>query len=319
MQTPVEPLTPIVEGVDGETAGGVPMEHKVSEREEPTIAKDVKDEVEDIKEEPADIKEESTDIKEEPTSIKEEPTDTKEEIKDDMVDEPSGDVGLDVTPSQTSVEGHPTLQTADDSPEQPTPVDVLESASPTTAALDNTPSAPDTANTTIASIDVSTTTLDADTTEPITTDTENHPVVDMEDHPAPATGMDNHNPPADPLKEDVLAVSPSPSPNRISISYAGSSRRLVLDADVVEDVKIRRAEGRIDITLSLEPLHLTLEEATADEALSSVPTETGTPVTPVSLLQNPLVSSSPLQNTSRGILASRFHFAWTSLYGEVLP
>lgn len=44
-----------------------------------------------------------------------------------------------------------------------------------------------------------------------------------------------------------------PSPNRISISYAGSTRRLVIDADVVENIRIRRGVGRIDVTLSLSP------------------------------------------------------------------
>jgi 20S proteasome subunit alpha 6 len=44
----------------------------------------------------------------------------------------------------------------------------------------------------------------------------------------------------------------TPSPNRISISYAGSSKRLVLDADIVDQLKIFRREGRIDIKVRLE-------------------------------------------------------------------
>jgi len=50
------------------------------------------------------------------------------------------------------------------------------------------------------------------------------------------------------------AVAPTgrtPSPNRISISYAGSSRRLVLDAEIVQRVKIFRAEGRIEVRFVL--------------------------------------------------------------------
>ncbi|KAG9002902.1 hypothetical protein FRB90_011290 [Tulasnella sp. 427] len=65
------------------------------------------------------------------------------------------------------------------------------------------------------------------------------------------------------LKEHDAAVSPAlqtgntprgpmPSPNRISISYAGSARRLVIDADVIESVKIKRGEGRIDVVLLLD-------------------------------------------------------------------
>lgn len=47
-------------------------------------------------------------------------------------------------------------------------------------------------------------------------------------------------------------VGQTPSPNRISISYAGSSRRLVLDAEVVQRVKIFRTEGRIEVRFVLE-------------------------------------------------------------------
>ncbi|KAI0771496.1 hypothetical protein BD413DRAFT_549026 [Trametes elegans] len=43
-----------------------------------------------------------------------------------------------------------------------------------------------------------------------------------------------------------------PSANRISVSYAGATKRLVVDAEVVPKLKVFRAEGRIEVTLSLQ-------------------------------------------------------------------
>jgi len=43
-----------------------------------------------------------------------------------------------------------------------------------------------------------------------------------------------------------------PSANRLSISYAGGSRRLVVNAEVVESLKVYRSDGRIDVCISLE-------------------------------------------------------------------
>lgn len=68
---------------------------------------------------------------------------------------------------------------------------------------------------------------------------------------------------SDPLKEDAL-----PSPNRISISYAASMRRLVLDADMVDSVKIKRGEGRIDVVLNVR------RAAGSEEAVAVNDTET---------------------------------------------
>ncbi|KAL5487876.1 PRE5_1 [Sanghuangporus weigelae] len=42
------------------------------------------------------------------------------------------------------------------------------------------------------------------------------------------------------------------SPNRVSIAYAAGSRRLIIDSDVVERMIIFRAEGRIDIDITVE-------------------------------------------------------------------
>lgn len=42
-----------------------------------------------------------------------------------------------------------------------------------------------------------------------------------------------------------------PSANRLSVSYAGATRRLVIDAEVVPKLKVFRAEGRLEVTVSL--------------------------------------------------------------------
>lgn len=54
------------------------------------------------------------------------------------------------------------------------------------------------------------------------------------------------------LAEDDQDRPSARSPDRISISYAGSSRRLVLDADIVEKVKIWRGNGRIELTVMVQ-------------------------------------------------------------------
>lgn len=79
-------------------------------------------------------------------------------------------------------------------------------------------------------------------------------------------------PPASPTSNTLLSTSSSstygesshqqvaplpkkgktPSANRLSISYAAGSRRLVLDAEVVEYLRVYRAEGRIEVHMSLD-------------------------------------------------------------------
>lgn len=44
----------------------------------------------------------------------------------------------------------------------------------------------------------------------------------------------------------------SASANRLSISYAGGSRRLVINSDIVEAVKIFRTDGRIEVSMTVE-------------------------------------------------------------------
>ncbi|EJT97720.1 hypothetical protein DACRYDRAFT_91571 [Dacryopinax primogenitus] len=45
---------------------------------------------------------------------------------------------------------------------------------------------------------------------------------------------------------------PDPEPNRISISYASSSRRIVIDSSTIQKIRIFRQEGRIEITVVVQ-------------------------------------------------------------------
>ena len=42
-----------------------------------------------------------------------------------------------------------------------------------------------------------------------------------------------------------------PSANRLSISYAAGTRRIVIDADIVEKLLVRRSDGRVEVQLSV--------------------------------------------------------------------
>ncbi|THV05428.1 hypothetical protein K435DRAFT_647479 [Dendrothele bispora CBS 962.96] len=70
----------------------------------------------------------------------------------------------------------------------------------------------------------------------------------------------------------------TPSRNRLSISYAGGNRRLVIDAEVVETMKVFRSEGRIEVRLKLQRdadggLHGILVESLSEVTKSYVPFE----------------------------------------------
>lgn len=54
-----------------------------------------------------------------------------------------------------------------------------------------------------------------------------------------------------PAKADGKGVR-TPSANRLSISYAGGNRRLVIDADVVTKLKVFRAQGRIEVLMNFD-------------------------------------------------------------------
>ena len=57
--------------------------------------------------------------------------------------------------------------------------------------------------------------------------------------------------PTSPTKVDGKVVK-TPSANRLSISYAAGSRRLVIDASVVEKLKVFRSDGRIEVYVNIE-------------------------------------------------------------------
>lgn len=48
-------------------------------------------------------------------------------------------------------------------------------------------------------------------------------------------------------------LPPEPAADRISIAYARNTRRMVLDAEVIEAVKIFRGEGRIELVVKCQP------------------------------------------------------------------
>jgi 20S proteasome subunit alpha 6 len=57
------------------------------------------------------------------------------------------------------------------------------------------------------------------------------------------------------LEEDVSTGTKgvhTPSANRLSISYAAGSRRLVIDAEMVDTLKVFRAEGRIEVAITID-------------------------------------------------------------------
>ena len=64
-----------------------------------------------------------------------------------------------------------------------------------------------------------------------------------------AYGAENGAPAGTPANN--LLGDKIPSANRLSVSYAGATRRLVIDAEVVPKLKVFRAEGRVEVTVSL--------------------------------------------------------------------
>jgi 20S proteasome subunit alpha 6 len=101
----------------------------------------------------------------------------------------------------------------------------------------------------------------------------------------------NHEPPASnsspitdgPGSSGLPQQRPSaPSANRLSISYTGETNRVVIDAEVVESLKVFRSEARIEITINLSTLGGSLstggdnpsEQGTSGEGLRGIWLET---------------------------------------------
>jgi hypothetical protein len=95
----------------------------------------------------------------------------------------------------------------------------------------------------------STDAADAPAADAVNDNVDGEPVVKEETRqPSPAPSA------APSAVETVSApLPPEPAADRISISYARNTRRMVLDADVVEAVKIYRGEGRIELVVNCKP------------------------------------------------------------------
>jgi 20S proteasome subunit alpha 6 len=66
-----------------------------------------------------------------------------------------------------------------------------------------------------------------------------------------STSTFGESPPMTMTLPDVKAGR-TPSANRLSISYAGGNRRMVIDAEVVDSLKVYRQEGRIEVVMTID-------------------------------------------------------------------
>ncbi|KAG1715975.1 hypothetical protein ID866_1199 [Astraeus odoratus] len=114
-----------------------------------------------------------------------------------------------------------------------------------------------------------------------------------------------------------------PSANRLSISYAGGTRRLVIDAEVVQYLRVYRAAGRIEVYMTLEKegdeeIKGVLIESLSDAAksYSTLPVVTDTSATDETIppfWKNPLpakwVRSGDVQEWLKSIFGRMFWVA----------
>ncbi|GLB33500.1 hypothetical protein LshimejAT787_0103840 [Lyophyllum shimeji] len=152
---------------------------------------------------------------------------------------PSNDGGV------TVVNGHGPEQ-ADDHEETGTQMDELEGAAQEVDHLPEPPASPPTSNTLLSNSSTST--------------YGDSPIV---------TGV---------VKPEVK-TGKTPSANRLSISYAGGNRRLVVDAEVVESLRLFRQEGRIEVLVNIlkegdDGLKGILMEGLSDLTKSYLPLQT---------------------------------------------
>ncbi|KAL1946641.1 hypothetical protein VTO73DRAFT_14745 [Trametes versicolor] len=78
------------------------------------------------------------------------------------------------------------------------------------------------------------------------------PAYDPEHPYDPSASHDPNAPAEDASANPALLGDKVPSASRLSVSYAGATKRLVVDAEVVPKLKVFRAEGRIEVTLQLQ-------------------------------------------------------------------
>ena len=86
--------------------------------------------------------------------------------------------------------------------------------------------------------------IDAGTSSMLSTDVSN---------PAPSVAASDAPTDDQSISHVPHVLPPEPSPDRISISFARNTRRMVIDAGVVDKVTIHRGEGRIEITVMIKP------------------------------------------------------------------
>lgn len=80
------------------------------------------------------------------------------------------------------------------------------------------------------------------------------------------TGETVDTPLSEPLLDAPLPVPPpEPTADRISISYARNTRRMVIDAEVVETVKIFRSLGKIEVVVSCQPSIVRVGESEVED------------------------------------------------------
>lgn len=66
------------------------------------------------------------------------------------------------------------------------------------------------------------------------------------------SGTTSTPPNSDLPAKPAVVTKKAPSANRVSISYAGGSRRLLIDAEIVEKLILFRTEGRAEIEINVE-------------------------------------------------------------------
>ena len=69
---------------------------------------------------------------------------------------------------------------------------------------------------------------------------------------SPAVSITTHEDSHSASVPKVDSKAGAPSANRLSISYARSNRRLVVNAEVVETLKLFRQEGRIEVLIKVQ-------------------------------------------------------------------
>ncbi|KAK7692559.1 hypothetical protein QCA50_004189 [Cerrena zonata] len=102
------------------------------------------------------------------------------------------------------------------------------------------------------------------------------------------------------------ADSKVPSANRLSISYAAGTRRMVIDADIVEKLLVRRSDGRVEMQLSVTRSETSIRgimvEAFCDGSSSYTPLDISSPNLNDVTVPPFITASLPMKTTLVGYL-----------------